>query len=242
MRGRWGRRWRMWRAGMSRCGRCLLRLTGCRCSACGRLGRGRRWSPSTWPVRRNCRGWSARPWGGGLTWPRRCRGGRTVPAGRPGTCAAVGAASHRVRWVVAAAASRDLSVAYAARRAGRVPSFAALPVRYADYAVWQRELLAGPAGQEQLDFWLEELRALPGTRSNCQAAARFLAVPSHRAGVLESRFPRRCMRVWRGWRVVLGRVCSWWCRRPGGAVVAAGGGTGCSRWGARWRGGRCGAG
>ena len=55
---------------------------------------------------------------------------------------------------------RDLAAAYAARREGRAPDLAPLPVQYADYTLWQRELLETVA-DEQLAYWTEALRDLP---------------------------------------------------------------------------------
>ncbi|MFE2044755.1 amino acid adenylation domain-containing protein, partial [Streptomyces sp. NPDC059477] len=54
----------------------------------------------------------------------------------------------------------DLTTAYAARRAGRTPGWAALPVQYADYTLWQETLL-GQVGAEQLAHWTGVLRDLP---------------------------------------------------------------------------------
>ncbi|TNH22704.1 amino acid adenylation domain-containing protein [Micromonospora orduensis] len=55
--------------------------------------------------------------------------------------------------------ARDLARAYAARRAGAAPNWDDLPVQYADYALWQRDALAGM--DEQLDSWRNHLRGAP---------------------------------------------------------------------------------
>ncbi|MDQ0313148.1 amino acid adenylation domain-containing protein [Kitasatospora herbaricolor] len=62
---------------------------------------------------------------------------------------------------------RDLAEAYTARTAGDRPDWQPLPVQYADYALWQRELLGteDAAGttllERQIAFWRESLTGLP---------------------------------------------------------------------------------
>ncbi|MFJ5557155.1 amino acid adenylation domain-containing protein [Streptomyces sp. NPDC093250] len=54
----------------------------------------------------------------------------------------------------------DLTTAYLARREGRAPDWAPLPIQYADYTLWQDRLL-GQVGAGQLAHWTETLRDLP---------------------------------------------------------------------------------
>ncbi|WP_280335012.1 non-ribosomal peptide synthetase [Nocardia wallacei] len=93
----------------------------------------------------------------------------------------------------------DLTAAYRARRTGAAPDWAPLPVQYADYSLWQREMLGGeddPDGRlaAQLRYWQEALRGLPeclelptdrprpATPSHAGASVRtMIGAPTHAA-------------------------------------------------------------
>jgi amino acid adenylation domain-containing protein/non-ribosomal peptide synthase protein (TIGR01720 family) len=88
---------------------------------------------------------------------------------------------------------RDLVAAYGARLQGNAPEFAPLPVQYADYALWQRDLLgdandASSVAGQQLAYWTTALAAIPDEVSLPADRLR-PARPSNVGGVVEYELP-----------------------------------------------------
>ncbi|MFF7337771.1 amino acid adenylation domain-containing protein [Streptomyces sp. NPDC008163] len=75
----------------------------------------------------------------------------------------------------------DLGAAYAARAGGRAPGWEPLPVQYADYTLWQQELLDGSAAHDHLAFWERALADAPPVLELPAARPR-PAEATHRGG------------------------------------------------------------
>jgi amino acid adenylation domain-containing protein len=63
-------------------------------------------------------------------------------------------------WSLAVLAT-ELTSAYAALRSGGVPAWSPLPLQYGDWALWQRQWLAGPEPARQLAYWRDALAGAP---------------------------------------------------------------------------------
>jgi amino acid adenylation domain-containing protein len=84
--------------------------------------------------------------------------------------------------------ARELGELYVACAAGAPSPLEPLPLRYADYAVWQRRRLASGALDGQLAYWTETLRAAPGGGGIAPERPR-PAVPSFRGAQHASELP-----------------------------------------------------
>ncbi len=83
-------------------------------------------------------------------------------AGQGGERVLVGAIHHIVSdaWSLAILFG-EVAAAYGALAAGKAPDLPALPLQYADYALWQRAALAGGRLKAEVDYWRRQLAGAP---------------------------------------------------------------------------------
>jgi amino acid adenylation domain-containing protein len=90
---------------------------------------------------------------------------------------------------------RELSELYHAFVEGRGPSLPALPIQYADFAVWQRRWLEGEELQNQLTYWKRQLEGIPdrlelpldghrGSEATYNGAREAVIIPAHLVAAL----------------------------------------------------------
>jgi syringomycin synthetase protein SyrE len=85
--------------------------------------------------------------------------------------------------------SKEIATLYVANCKGESDPLPPLPIQYADYAIWQRESINGPALQDLMDYWHRQLLGASGYLK----ALTDLGVPSapnrKRAGVYRFQLP-----------------------------------------------------
>ena len=88
---------------------------------------------------------------------------------------------------------RDLAEAYSARRAGSAPGWAPLEIQYADYTLWQQDVLGAASDEDSLlsmdsAWWRAELNEMPPVVALPADRVRPV-VPSNRAAVFTTEVP-----------------------------------------------------
>ncbi|NBF01923.1 amino acid adenylation domain-containing protein, partial [Pseudomonas sp. Fl5BN2] len=87
----------------------------------------------------------------------------------------------------------DLATAYRAWSQGGAPDWQALPVQYADYCLWQRQLLGdeqapSATGQQQIQYWKQQLAGLPDELSLATDHPR-RTLPTHQGAQVALELP-----------------------------------------------------